>query len=63
MDWQQHIQETVQHLCSLASIPGFKAHAWFQANDMARREPDLYGDIPTLLTQAMHKGQTNESSL
>lgn len=34
-------------------MPGAKHHAWFQANDMARKNPELYGEMPMLLSRRM----------
>lgn len=41
------------HLVWMASMPGAKDHAWHRAKEMARTCPELWADMPRLLTEAM----------
>lgn len=44
---------TLAHLIWMASMPGAKDHAWFRAKQLAREWPQMFGDLPQLLTEAM----------
>jgi hypothetical protein len=39
----------------LAGTPGWREYAWRRVNDMARDYPAVFGDLPRLLTEAMHE--------
>ena len=41
------------HLVWMASIPGSKAHAWHRAKEMAAMCPEMWGDLPQRLMEAM----------
>lgn len=60
-DWQTHINGLVSHYADMSGIPGAKAHAWFMVNDIARAEPDLYRELPTLLVVEMERRKTVEA--
>ena len=53
MEYAAHIEETFQHLLDMARNPGFKDHAWFRAKELAKECPELYGEMPRRLTEAM----------
>lgn len=41
------------HYQWMCSYPGGKAAAWWQVNEMARNSPDLFKELPAMLTAAM----------
>lgn len=60
-DFKTHKAEMLAHLTRMARLPGWKAHAWFRANDMAREYPEGYGDMPGLLMQEMNPPSASNS--
>lgn len=47
-----HVEEQFSWLLTMARNPGFKAHAWHRANELAALDP-MYADFPKRLTSAM----------
>ena len=41
------------HYQWMCSYPGGKAAAWWQVNEMALNSPDLFKELPAMLTAAM----------
>lgn len=59
MDFDAHKAEMLAHLIRMAQAPGFKAHSWHRAQQMASEHPKLYGDLPDRLKAAMQKGASD----
>ena len=53
MDFEATRTRLLAHYVTLAKEPGWKAYVWDRVQQMAAEEPDLWGDMPKLLTQAM----------
>lgn len=53
MDLEKHKQDMLAHLVWMAGMPAAKAHAWHRVQEMARECPELYGDLPNKLTEAI----------
>ncbi len=53
MDLAAATAALLAHYIAMAALPGAKAHAWHQVNELAKQCPQLYADFPRLVTQAM----------
>lgn len=53
MDFEAHKRDLIAWYAFLGGMPAWKAHAWHQVNELAKLYPDLYGDMPALLTARM----------
>ena len=45
------LKEATDHYTYLAKLPGWKQYVWQQINDMATENPDLYAELPNLVTE------------
>lgn len=52
-DPQATRSKVLNHLAMMAAHPGLKAHAWHRANELAKECPEMFGDMPALLTERM----------
>lgn len=55
-DYEAAKQRALAHLVLMAKTPGWKSHAWWQAQQWARDCPQLWKELPALLTAAMKEG-------
>lgn len=46
MDLKQHAADLLAWYIELAIQPGWKAYAWHRVQELAERDPGLYGDFP-----------------
>jgi hypothetical protein len=53
MDFDSHKGALLAHYVAMASIPGAKEAAWQSVQELARKWPQFYGDLPKLLTDEM----------
>lgn len=53
-------RKTLAHLVMMAAHPGWKGQAWHSANALATDWPEMFGDLPELLTQAMREKSSEE---
>lgn len=60
--WQAHIAAVVSWYASLSLDPATKAHAWHMVNVMARRHPEFYADLPSLLTAEVQRRKDESSN-
>lgn len=44
-------KKVLDHLAMMAAHPGWKAQAWHSAKALARDWPEMFGDLPELLTK------------
>ena len=58
MDYSTHVEKQFETYLALCKQPPWKAWAWHQVKDMARKCPDLYGQLPDRIEKAM-KQQEN----
>jgi hypothetical protein len=47
------LQAALEWYAHLAKQAGWEEYVWRQVNDLAKRYPDTFGDLPKLLTAAM----------
>lgn len=52
MDIPSHIEEQFQWLLTMARTPGWKAHAWHRAQELASTDA-MYADFPQRLKAQM----------
>lgn len=58
---QQAIKaQALAHLVTMAAHPGWKAQAWHSANALATDWPEMFGDLPEQLKQAMREKSSGE---
>lgn len=50
------------HLVWMARMDGAKAHAWHRAQEMAKTCPEMWADMPRMLTEAMRETVRSETS-
>ena len=50
---QEHYQRTLDHLVKLASTNGWKAHAWYRAQELEQHPLGIFRGISQELTQIM----------
>lgn len=56
-DRQAHFQRQLQHLISMAKLPGWKAYAWRRAQDLDAEASGLFAGMADALKAAMTGGQ------
>ena len=54
-DQQAVKDKALAHLVAMASEPGWKEQAWHSAKALARDWPEMFGDLPEMLTQRMRQ--------
>ena len=52
MDWQSHIAGLVEWYATLGQSEATKAYAWAQVKAMAAQQPELYAELPEMVTKA-----------
>ncbi len=54
---QEHYQRTLNHLVKLASTNGWKAHAWYRAQELEQHPLGIFKGISQELTKIMKDKQ------
>jgi hypothetical protein len=54
------LETTLRWYTHLASQPGFKEHAWFQAKQLAKDHPSVFWKLPDLLVEAMQRNRNEQ---
>ena len=57
MDIPTHIEDQFQWLLAMARTPGWKAHAWHRAQELAASDA-MYADLPRRLKESMQSSAT-----
>lgn len=55
MDFAAFKRELLAHYVAMAELSWAKAQAWHSVNDLAKRFPSEFADLPDLLTAEMRK--------
>ena len=55
------LKEATDHYTYLAKLPGWKQYVWQQINDMATETPDLYAELPNMVTERVRNEQSQQS--
>ena len=55
------LKEATDHYSDYAKLPGWKKYVWKQINDMAAENPDLYAELPQLVTERVRNEQSQQS--